>query len=336
MTMPDAHAVLTSVTVSVLTGLVGALFTWRLARRSVPAAVIAGQIVALASLALGILAGSQVMLFDDVRLQALLLIVLVTVPVALTVGWILAATLRRREQRILQDQERGRREAATERVRREVVAWLSHDLRTPLAGIRAMAEALVDGVAPDPLDYQRRIVRESERTAAMVDDLLALTRLHSGVTPDRLDRVDVGDLVSDALATVAPLAPTVRLVGQADLGVLIVGDTALLTRAVTNLVTNAVQHTAVGGTVEVTATVGSGGIEITVTDACGGIPEEDLPHLFDAGWRGSSARTPDPKGMGGAGLGLAIVAAVAASHRGTVTVRNTGPGCAMSLTLPLR
>lgn len=334
MTMPDGHAVLTSVAAAVATGLVGALLTWRIARRSVPTAVLAGQLIAVVSLSVGILAGSQAMLFDDVRLQAIVLLVLATVPVALLVGWVLAMTLRRAEARRHTEQDRLRRERETEAARREVLAWLSHDLRTPLAGIRAMSEALADGVAADPQDYYRRIVRESARTSSMVDDLLALTRLHVGAMPGRHETVDVGDLVSDALATVGPTAPQIHLTGTAQPGLTVEADTSLLTRAVLNLVTNAVQHTPDGGAVQVAATGTPGWLRIVVTDGCGGIPAQDLARVFDAGWRGCPARTPAPDSSGGAGLGLTIVAAIAQAHGGTAEMANTDRGCAATLLLP--
>src|SRR5207253_6633093 len=96
------------------------------------------------------------------------------------------------------------RERALERSRRELVAWVSHDLRTPLAGLRAMAEALEDGVATDPARYHHRIRVEADRLAALVDDLFELSRIQAGALRLTLERVPVADVVSDALASAQP------------------------------------------------------------------------------------------------------------------------------------
>ncbi len=217
-----------------------------------------------------------------------------------------------------------------------MVAWVSHDLRTPLAGIRAMAEALEDGVAADPRDYHRRIGRETDRLAGMVDDLLALTSLHAGTTRLDVTSVSLADLASDTLATIRPLAQrlAVAVHGSADGPVAVRGDARQLSRALVNLVDNAVRHTPGGGQVVITASreVISQRAWLRVHDECGGIAPEDLPHLTEPGWRGSAARSP---GDGrGAGLGLAVVEGIAKAHGGTLSVVNDGPGCLASVELP--
>ncbi|MEV1198873.1 sensor histidine kinase, partial [Microbispora rosea] len=112
------------------------------------------------------------------------------------------------------------RERALESARRELVAWVSHDLRTPLAGMRAMVEALEDGVADDPETVKRYHVQirvEVDRLAGMVEDLFELSRIHAGTLRPRLTRTGLGDLVADTLAAVEPLARAegVQLTGEA-------------------------------------------------------------------------------------------------------------------------
>lgn len=227
------------------------------------------------------------------------------------------------------------RERALESSRRDLVAWVSHDLRTPLAGLRAMAEALEDEVvadAPTVRRYHAQMRAEADRLAAMVDDLFELSRIHAGALRLSRRRVGLGDLVSETVAGTEPLARAkgVQLSGQA-LGQLPVEvDAAELGRALRNLVVNAIRHTPTDGAVEIVATVEDGMACVTVSDACGGIPEEDLPRLFDVAFRGEAARTPG----GGAGLGLAIARGIVEAHAGEIGVSNAGTGCRFVVRLP--
>ncbi|HTX25615.1 MAG TPA: HAMP domain-containing sensor histidine kinase [Streptosporangiaceae bacterium] len=230
------------------------------------------------------------------------------------------------------------RERALEASRRELVAWVSHDLRTPLAGLRAMAEALEDRVVVDPREvsqYHSQIRREVNRLTAMIDDLFELSRIHAGAL--RLSRRMIGleDLVAEVIASTEPMARAkgVRLTGAAVRGMPVYIDAAEMGRALRNLVTNAIRHTPSDGTVEVLAEVQSGLACVSVSDACGGIPPEDLPRVFDVAFRGESARTPGPQE--GAGLGLSIARGIVEAHSGQVDVHNLGPGCRFLIQLPL-
>ncbi|MEV7422599.1 MULTISPECIES: sensor histidine kinase [unclassified Streptomyces] len=225
------------------------------------------------------------------------------------------------------------RERALETSRRELVAWISHDLRTPLAGLRAMSEALEDGVAADPDRYLKQIRTEVERLNAMVGDLFELSRIHAGTLPLTPSRMSLYDLVGDALAGADPLARVhgVKLVGGLVEPVPVEVDGKEMSRVLGNLLINAIRRTPADGTVAIAAERAAGGdVVLSVTDGCGGIPEEELPRVFDTGWRGTDARTPPA----GAGLGLAIVRGIVEAHRGRATVHNIPGGCRFEVTLP--
>ena len=242
------------------------------------------------------------------------------------------------------------RERALERSRRELVAWVSHDLRTPLAGLRAMAEALEDGVVPDPARYHTMMRQATDRLTGMVDDLFELSRIHAGALKLTVEQVALADLVDGVLAEGRPLAQArgIELTGVVSTTATVQGDIGELSRALSNLVVNAIRHTPADGTVRIEATevpqprvtaaspagatAGSASVpaagpaatgpqvRISVTDACGGIPEEDLPRVFDVAWRGTPARTPQapgpsgtaPQAAAGAGPGAGVGAGVGA------------------------
>ncbi|MFB7332371.1 sensor histidine kinase [Streptomyces adustus] len=224
------------------------------------------------------------------------------------------------------------RERALESSRRELVAWISHDLRTPLAGLRAMSEALEDGVAADPVRYLRQIRTEVERLNDMVGDLFELSRIHAGALALSTSRMSLYDLVGDALAGADPLAREhgVRLVGGRIEPVPVEVDGREMSRVLGNLLVNAIRRTPADGTVAVAAERSPEGVVLSVTDGCGGIPEADLPRVFDTGWRGTHARTPPA----GAGLGLAIVRGIVEAHQGRAAVRNIPGGCRFEVILP--
>ncbi len=237
------------------------------------------------------------------------------------------------DRRLVQARER---ERMLEESRRQLVTWISHDLRTPLAGLRAMAEALEDGVVADPATvtrYHAQIRAEVDQLNDLVSDLFELSRVQGSL---RLKprRVGLPDLVEEALHSVDPLAREkgVRLAGRAVPAVPVHVDPVELGRALRNLLTNAVRHTPADGSVEVVAAVNGGTASLEVTDGCGGIPPEELPHVFDVAFRGQSSR---PHHEGGAGLGLAIAQGIVQAHDGQISVSNDGPGCRFVIQLPL-
>ena len=230
------------------------------------------------------------------------------------------------------------RERALEASRRELIAWVSHDLRTPLAGIRAMAEALEDGVVDDPATidrYLRSIHAEVDRVSELVDDLFELSRINAGTLRLEFERMSLGDLVSDALSAASGVADAKgvelrgRLEGQAPELKLSVTEMA---RVLRNLLENAIRHTPGDGIVRVEAGVDRSHAYVRVADECGGIPDDDIDRVFDAAFRGATARTP---GDGGGGLGLAIARGIVEAHRGEITVRNSDGGCVFTIRLPM-
>jgi signal transduction histidine kinase len=227
------------------------------------------------------------------------------------------------------------RERAMERSRRELVAWVSHDLRTPLAGLRAMAEALEDNVAEDPAVYHTRIRQSVDRLTGMVDDLFELSRIHAGALRLSLEHIPLADLVDEAVVGADPLARArgVRLSADVRTGRSVCVDVNEVSRALTNLVANAIRHTPNDGAVRVEAADRDGYALLAITDACGGIPNDDLERVFEVAWRGTPARTPEPQA--GAGLGLAIVRGIVEAHAGVVDVHNVDHGCRFEVRLPI-
>lgn len=227
--------------------------------------------------------------------------------------------------------------AAAEDARRALVAHVSHDLRTPLAGIRAMAEALEDGLVEDPARYYRLMRGQVASLTTMVDDLFELSRIQAGALRLHLEPISVADLVSDAVGELQAVADRqqvdLRAHGEPS-SPIIIGDDRELSRAIANLLVNAVQHTPPGGAVDVAAEEQAGQLTLSVTNTGSGIRSDDLERVFDAGWRGDPARTATIDGLTGGGLGLAIVRGIVEAHGGTVVARNVPGGCRFDIRLP--
>ncbi len=235
-------------------------------------------------------------------------------------------------------QDSRRREQAVEASRRELVAWVSHDLRTPLTGIRALVEALEDGVVTDPAAvarYHRTIRQEADRLARLVDDLFELSRIQAGALDLDLQLVGLAEVVSDALAASSAVAGTrgVAVHGEIrDPTLEVEASLPELSRVLHNLIDNAIRHTPSGGRVVVEAGAEGGHALLSVSDGCGGIPDGDLDRVFDLGFRGDRARSPDET-LGG-GFGLAIAQGLVAAHDGQLAVANHGSGCRFTVRLP--
>ncbi|WP_411558758.1 sensor histidine kinase [Plantibacter sp. MPB07] len=227
---------------------------------------------------------------------------------------------------------------AAEEARRALIAHISHDLRTPLAGVRAMAEALEDGLVDDPARYYRLMRGQVASLTSMVDDLFELSRIQAGALRLHLEQVSVADLVSDAVGELHAVAQRqqveIRATGQQDAPI-ILGDARELSRVIANMLVNAVEHTPPGGFVEVSTAEIADRLVLSVANTGSGIVEADLDQVFEAGWRGDPARTTSIDGLSSGGLGLAIVQGIVEAHRGTVSVRNIPGGCRFEVELPL-
>ncbi len=316
---------------------VGWVLQRRLQVRSISTNISAVVLVAVASVAAGVVATAAAMFISSHDLHVLVLVVAVAGAVSLGNALWLGRRLASESVWVAEARER---ERALESSRRELVAWVSHDLRTPLAGLRAMAEALADGVVSEPSTvgaYHRQFRIETERMTALVDDLFELSRINAGALQLTLDSVDLADLVSDAVASAAPVAAAsaVRLVAQAGTFPVVHASQTELGRVLRNLVANAIRHTPADGLVTVAGGMDDKGAWLAVADACGGIPDDDLPRVFDVAFRGTRSRTPpaSPTPAGG-GLGLAIARGLVEAHRGEIAVTNTGTGCRFVVRLP--
>lgn len=311
----------------------GGIVLHRVRRRSITAAMTALGLVPLAAALAGVVAVSGFMytpqLADTAAVVAF--VAAVVAPSALLLG-------RRFARDALWQREARETERKAEQARRDLVGGMSHDLRSPLAGIRGMTDALSDGVVTRPdevAEYLTRIRRETERMAAMVEDLFQLSRATSAALQLDLAPLALGEVVSDAVAAESAARPgdvAVVADGPEDWPTVHGSDTEL-TRVVRNLLSNALRHTPDGGEVRLSAGRADGAAWLRVQDGCGGIPEDDLPRVFDIGFRGAAARTPDSGS--GAGLGLSIARALAEAHGGGIAIANSGPGCRVTLTLPL-
>lgn len=228
---------------------------------------------------------------------------------------------------------------AAEQARRELVTRIAHDLLTPAASIRAIAEVLEDGMSSEPARHARQLGAHVSRLHALVGDLFELSRIDAGGVPLERETVTVADLVSDLVAEQTALAArhNVELVlTRADSAVADL-DARQFSRALVNVLVNAIEHSPAGGRVDVAVVEAPDAVSVTVRDRGLGIAPDDLPHLFEPGWRASAARTaPRVEGAGGAGLGLAITRAVMLAHGGEVTAESASPGTVLELRLPRR
>ncbi len=232
------------------------------------------------------------------------------------------------------------RERAMEASRRDLVAWISHDLRTPLASLRALAEALADGVATDEATrsrYLAGLVTNVNRLAALVDDLFELSQIEAGALALELEPTSLPELVAEVLQCLAPEAEAAGVwLGSIveppvdSGGALVLAGRDQLSRVLTNLVHNGIRHTPSGGRLQVSIAdgAGPGRVAVRVRDSCGGIAEADLPRVFDRLWRGDPARSSR-----GAGLGLAIARGFVQAHGGAIDVANVPGGCEFTVEL---
>ncbi len=257
------------------------------------------------------------------------------------------------------------RQKIAEAERRHVVAALSHDLRTPLASVRAMVEAIDDGVVTDPATvrrYQHSIRGEVQHLSALLDDLFELSKLESGAYPLEFDRVAMEDLLSDAVEAVREQAEQAGLtISGCILGPLppVAVDARQVHRVLLNLLHNSLRHTPSGGAIVVRAEVEDAAqsgaarqLVVRVSDTGEGIAPEDLARVFEPTYRGERSRTRARLGVAPerSGLGLAIARRIIEAHGGAIHVESPveggngtdlsagaeAPGTAVWFTLPIQ
>jgi len=225
----------------------------------------------------------------------------------------------------------------TETMRRDLIANVAHELRTPLSGIKGYMEGLIDGVLPAQPDTYQQVYREADRLQRLVNDLQELSRVEAGAF--ELDRqpVDMADLITQTANRLRPqfdeksVTLTLNLPYNLPPGRV---DEDRVCQVLTNLIGNALQYTPAGGTVTVTATIEAKNLKITVKDTGIGIDPEHLPYLFTRFYRVDKSRS---RAGGGSGIGLTIAKLLIEAHGGKIwaTSPGEGQGSEFGFTLPL-
>ena len=225
-----------------------------------------------------------------------------------------------------------------ETLRRDLIAWTSHDLRTPLTSIRAMIEALNDGLVEDEDNrqrYYRTIRSEVVAMNQLIDDLFELAQLEAGGDSFSMDKHNLSDLVSDTLEAFRLVADNqaIQLTGNvgSDIDPVIM-NASKIGRVLDNLVQNAIQNTPKGGEVNINVIRKTQAVEVSVRDSGSGFPEEDLSRVFEKFYRAEPARS---RSSGGSGLGLAIAKGIVEAHEGSIYAENLKDGgAAVVFSLP--
>jgi signal transduction histidine kinase len=237
----------------------------------------------------------------------------------------------------LQAADQKQRELET--LRRDLIAWVSHDLQTPLTSMRAILEALSDGVVDEPEMVKRYLLtaqRDVMSLSALIDDLFQMSQLDTGGFPLHRASSSLSDLVSDTLESFSQLARQsgINLEGQVESDVdPVFMDTQAIGRVFNNLISNALRHTPANGRVSVWVRRGASGVDVTVSDTGEGIRPQDIPHIFERFYRGDPSRSRQ-RGSG-AGLGLAIARGIVQAHGGSIQVQSEpGKGTQFTFHLP--
>ena len=227
-----------------------------------------------------------------------------------------------------------------ERVRKDFVANVSHELKTPLTSIKGYVEALLDGAKNDPgrcAQFLEIIQKHTENLNAILSDLLQLSTIESGVYRWRRDPVDVAELLERAARVLRPAAERRRqtlTVGPCTAPLRVWGDRDRLTDALVNLLDNAVKYTPEGGAIALEARAADDAVQIAVADTGIGIPPKELSRIFERFYRVDRARSRE---LGGTGLGLSIVKHIVEAHGGRISVESElSKGTRFTIMLPKR
>ncbi len=336
MSAHDIGYVLLGVACSLAAVVLGIVGLRRMRARALVASLLLLTLTPLVAVIAGIVVASGFMFTAQLQHSAVIwvAVAVVCVPSAVWLGRTLS-------HEIVWEREARERERQAELSRRRMLAWLSHDLRTPVSGVLAMAEALEDGVVDRPDDvkeYAGLIRTETNRLAGMIDDLFELARIDAGDLRLDLEPVPVAEVLRNAVQASRASADRrgVRLEVAVPADVTqALGEGPALVRVVRNLLGNAIRHTPADGVVTVAAGRADGEVWLSVEDTCGGIPDDDLPYLFDPAFRGTSARETELEGdPTGAGMGLTIAHGLVDAQHGSIGVRNLSDGCRFEVRLP--
>lgn len=227
--------------------------------------------------------------------------------------------------------------ARAEQARHELVTRIAHDLLAPVASIQAISEMLEDGLSTEPDRHARQLGAHVSRLQSLVGDLFELSRIDAGTLALALETVSLTDLASDLVAEHGELARShdVALALSAGAGVTAALDARQFSRALVNVLINAIEHSPAGGTVMVAIAAEGDDAVISVRDQGPGFDPGEVGMVFEAGWRGTSARSAPRVGIaGGAGLGLAITRAIVEAHGGSASAHDTGGGAEVRLRVP--
>lgn len=360
---------------ALLVGALGVIALWALRRRSLMLQLCVVILAVVLAFATGVLAVAEAMYISPHDLLVVVVVTAISAVVALAVALVLAMQLLRGVrslQKLTHSVGDGERLAATDtlavnaefarvaeelvttserlaaardevqlldRSRRELIAWISHDLRSPLAGLRAMTEALDDGMADDPARFHRQMRRQVDHMTDLVDSLFQLSKITSGTLVLHPEPMSLHDLVSDAVAELSSVAQArnISLIERTSPEHTIVGDARELARVMTNLLANAIEHTPISGTIRISTSRLNEVMLLSVEDSGAGIAHADLDRVFEPGWRGTDARTPGTgiHGASGAGLGLAIARGIVNAHNGVITAHQTATGSRFDIRIPV-
>jgi len=221
------------------------------------------------------------------------------------------------------------RQKELDTLRTDLIAWVSHDLQTPLASIQAIVEALADGIVDDTETSQRYLrtaQREIRSLSSLIDNLFQVAQMDAGGLQLNLEANSLSDLISDTLESFTRIAAQkdIRIEGQVNKDVdPVIMDVERIGRVLSNLISNAIQHTPDGGQVYVKASRLESLISVSISDTGEGIRQEDLPYIFDRFYRGEKSRN---RKSGGTGLGLSIVKGIVEAHGGMIRAENIQTG----------
>ena len=223
--------------------------------------------------------------------------------------------------------------------RRELIGNISHEFRTPLAGIKAMVETLRDGVVDDrevSRDFLTRIDDEVERLTQIVAELTELSRIETGKAELMLEPVNLNPLVEEVIDQLGPQVERQQLTVEQKLAdglPSVQSDKGRIRQVIVNIVHNAIKFTSPGGKITVVTGADDDSVTVSVSDTGAGIADSDLPHVFERFYKGDRARA----GGGGTGMGLAIAKHVVEAHGGTIWAQSEeGQGSTFSFSLPRR